>query len=154
MRIKVEMDDDIVKLAALRVMAILETDRLYQEIANTHFFGLEDLMPESCSLDLSQEIADHILVSHHGVSVTVKPWTPFNRWTKAIAYADYANRTIYINTRKTFGVHDRVNTIAHESIHCLGFSHVGNYANNFNESTVPYRTGDIFEKLSREIYGN
>lgn len=155
MIIKNEINDPIIREAIKRVMAILETERLYQEINNTHFFGLEDFVPEVCSNRFSLAVNSYVYTLHHQLEITVKPWTPFNRFTKAIAYTDYENNTVYINTRKSFGVHDRVNTIAHEGVfHGLGFGHEGNYATKFNMSSVPYLGGLIFERLSREIYGN
>lgn len=83
-------------------------------------------------------------------SIYLRQYKPFNPFTKAIAYAELPN--IYFNSRKNFGFIERVETIAHESLHLMGYSHKGNYKTKYNEGTVPYLIANVFKNYVSEIY--
>lgn len=83
--------------------------------------------------------------------IYLRNYTPVNPFTKAIAYAELPN--IYFNSRKKFDYLERVETIAHEALHLMGYSHKGNYANAYNLGTVPYLVARMFKEYVSEIYG-
>lgn len=83
-------------------------------------------------------------------NIYLRHYRPWNPWTRAIAYAELPN--IYFNQRKNFPVMDRVETIAHECLHLLGYSHKGNYVTKYNLATVPYAVSRMFKEYVSEIY--
>jgi hypothetical protein len=83
--------------------------------------------------------------------VFLRQYRPFNPWTKAIAYAELPN--IYFNSRKSFPAIDRAETICHEIMHLLGYSHKGNYVTKYNLDSVPYKVAALFRKHLESIYG-
>lgn len=82
-------------------------------------------------------------------SIYLRQYRPWNPFTKAIAYAKLPN--IYFNSRKLFPVLDRAETIIHELCHCLGYSHRGNYNNEYNRGTVPYAVSRMFREYIESI---
>ena len=156
MIIKNEINDPIIREAIKRVMAIVQTERFHQEIKQSDFFGLKSLMPGHYDKSLSIWIAYDLIHSFSlDFEFTIKPIKPVNPWSKMVA-TTFENdpNSLYINIRKSFSVHERVNTITHEVTHLFNYGHIGNSATQFNLSSVPYKTGEIAEKLSKEIYGN
>lgn len=79
----------------------------------------------------------------------VTEYSPWNRWTRAIAYAK--NGTIFINKYKLpqLEIADYVGNFAHETMHLLGYTHRGNYVNDYNLKTVPYIVGALAEAWCR-----
>lgn len=88
--------------------------------------------------------------SFEGV-IYLRNYAPVNPFTKAIAYAELPN--IYFNSRKNFDYLERVETIAHEALHLMGYSHKGNFANTYNLGTVPYLVAKMFKDYVGGIYG-
>jgi hypothetical protein len=77
------------------------------------------------------------------IEIFIKPYTTWKSWSKVIGYAE--GNTIYCNTRKlNLPLRDRVSNIKHESLHLMGYSHKGNYNNDYNRGTVPYKVADLF----------
>ena len=156
MILKNEINDPIIREAIKRVMAIVQTDRFYQEISEADFFGINSLLPGHYGNQLSIWIADDLKHSFSlDFTFTIKPIKPVNPWSKMVA-TTFENdpNSLYINIRKSFSIHERVNTISHEISHLFNYGHIGNSSTQFNLSSVPYKVGEIAEKLSREIYGN
>lgn len=85
-----------------------------------------------------------------GAPATVRLYTTKLPWSKAIATTFSGDKVnIYLNTRK----HPRpmpamINTLVHERLHLLGFSHGDdNYAKG-KENSVNYKAGELSEKYS------
>lgn len=83
--------------------------------------------------------------------IYLRQYRPWNPWSRAIAYAELPN--IYFNSRKQMSGMDRVETIVHESMHLMGYSHMGNYVTRYNLGTVPYKVSQMFRRYCEEIYG-
>lgn len=83
--------------------------------------------------------------------ITIRSYRPWFRWTKAIGYEK--NGVIYINEYIKLPVLDRVENLYHEIIHSVGYSHKGNYVNEFNLQTAPYLVANMFKNYIQEIYG-
>lgn len=83
--------------------------------------------------------------------VVVETYRPWNRFTKAIAYA--SKGTIFVNEYKinSLELADYVGNFAHEFIHTIGYSHEGNRVTQFNLSTVPYVIGGLAEAWARAL---
>lgn len=96
-------------------------------------------------------IVAHKIQSFNG-EVRISSYRPFWRWSKAIAYEK--NDVVYFNEYIDAPVLDRVETIAHEIYHAIGYSHKGNYVNQFNISTVPYLCANLFKKYVSEKLGD
>lgn len=91
----------------------------------------------------------HDIQSFDG-DIYLRHYKPFNPLTKAIAYAE--GNKIFFNSRKNMPWIERVETIFHESLHLMGYSHKGNYVNAYNLNTVPYKVAAIFKEYVSEIY--
>ena len=142
MKIKVEIADPVISQAA-RLVIIHCTDKAFLEmVARGPTYNHTNLTP----LEVSDE-----LLKLDDLNVTIRPWKPFWAWSKAIARADYQNAVIGFSVRKTGTLQDRVETIMHEALHLIGFSHDGNYANVYNLFTVPYCCAGIFIKHLKNI---
>jgi hypothetical protein len=83
--------------------------------------------------------------------VIVETYRPWNRFTKAIAYA--SKGTIYVNEYKLkyLELADYVGNFAHEFTHTIGYSHNGNKVTQFNLGTVPYVIGGLAESWARAL---
>lgn len=95
------------------------------------------------------EVAYYIATAKGSVYLRhVKPKNPF---TKMIAHAELPN--IYFNSYKQMHWIERVETICHEVMHLLGYSHDGNFATEYNLKTVPYLVAEMFKEYVSELYG-
>lgn len=90
-------------------------------------------------------LGNAILQRFSDLEFTVTTYRPWNPWSKAIAYA--SGKTIYFNTRKSFPLMDRVETIWHECSHLAGFKHRGNQNNEWNRGTLPYFGAGLFREF-------
>jgi len=91
--------------------------------------------------DSGKDVAFHL--EDAVLEVTIKGYRTINPWSKVVAYAQ--GSTIFINTRTmNVSVVDRCETIMHECLHLLGYSHDGNRVTKYNLDTVPYKVGMMF----------
>lgn len=155
MKIYNETSDPNIREAIKRFLAIIETERFYQELSDVDYFGLNKFMPDHLANVLAKEISQDLKHSFSlDFNFTIKEIRPANPWSKMIA-TTFENdpNSLYINSRKTFSTNSRVNTICHECIHLFYYKHAGNSATAFNLTTVPYLAGEVAERLANEIYG-
>jgi len=90
-----------------------------------------------------KEVSLKILVSEK--VITIKPYTTWNPFSKAIGYA--SKDVIYCNTRKfDLLLEERIENLFHEAMHCIGYAHKGNYVNDYNLETVPYKGARMFKE--------
>jgi hypothetical protein len=81
--------------------------------------------------------------------IFLKSYKSVNPFSRAIAYAELPY--IYFNTRKDFSSLERAETIAHELMHLIGYSHNGNYVTASNLESVPYKVARIFKGYLESI---
>jgi hypothetical protein len=75
-------------------------------------------------------------------------------WSKAIAYRNIGDNTIYFNRRKNPRQYaEMINTVIHEWLHVAGFDHGNNYATG-KQNSVNYHGGLIAEKYVGVCNGN
>ena len=138
----VNIQDEKIKLGAYYVFRHYSDDKFLNRIRAVEKFNHTELN----SYDVAYTIEFGLLKKQ----IEIRPYKSVNPWSKAIAYAK--DDKIFINTRKKFGVLDRVETIFHESMHLIGFSHDGNFVTDYNLKTVPYLAANIFANYIKEIY--
>lgn len=89
----------------------------------------------------------------NSVAVIIALYTTKNPWSSAIATTFNNDRErIYLNTRKhPRPVPEMINTLFHEGLgHLNGYGHGDNYSAG-KENSVPYKIGEIAEKLAVEM---
>jgi len=83
------------------------------------------------------------------------------RKSRCIASTSMRTDTIWFNTRmldlptdqkeQADLIDARINTIMHEYVHTLGYTHRGNRRTNYNLKTAPYIIGDLFAQYKKRI---
>jgi len=106
-------------------------------------------------VDILRKISDEIVerVTKRN-PVMIKAYRTFNPWSAAIAMTKKSEPgVIYINTRKIArrDEADYINTLVHEFMHIVGYSH-GSNSPKGKEDSVPYRMGSIAEDWARESF--
>lgn len=140
----VKIPDLSVRMAAHYVYLHHQDPEFLKRIRSVKEFTHTKLHP----IEVSKAIELNIIK----LKIPIVGYKTVNPWSKAIGYAK--NGTIFINERKSFGVLDRAETILHETLHLIGFSHNGNRVTNYNLQSVPYLASNIFVNYLKEIYPN
>jgi hypothetical protein len=115
-------------------------------------FTWTKLKREEIMNQISDEIVERVTKRR---PVTLKRWRPPNPFTSAIAMVKRGEPcVIYINARKIAkrDEADYINTLVHEFMHVVGFSH-GSNSPRGKEDSVPYRMGQIAEDWARKEFG-
>ena len=82
-------------------------------------------------------------INESEITMNIKSYRTWSPFSKVIGHAK--GDTIFINTRKLdLSLEDRIENLFHEYLHLLGYSHKGNYVNEFNNGTVPFKVARIF----------
>lgn len=142
MKFNLLLNDSNIRVACALVSYHYRDTEFLQTIGEQDKFNHTTRTPKEVALQIT-EFKD--------LEVTIKSYKPMWRWSKAIAYADYKTSTIYFNAYKDMSVVDRVETIFHESLHLIGFSHNGNYVTAYNLLSVPYKCSSLFVKYLKSI---
>lgn len=127
--------------------AIINTvrDVFFQHYRDPAFLQrVRESQPFNHTTDTPEVVANNIEQDTSTIKVGVfKPLWIFSR---CIASTDIGTKTISFNKYKLSGTNtaERVNTLIHEYMHTLGYTHDGNYNTAYNRGTVPYRIGDMF----------
>jgi hypothetical protein len=140
----IKLQDDKVRLAAAYVNLHHKDRKFLERVRAVDKYNHTNIHP----IDVGNMIEFNL----RNYEIDIVGYKPLNPWSKAIGYAK--GKTIYINERKSFDIFDRAETIFHETMHILGFSHKGNFVTEYNLKTVPYLTANIFVNYLKEIYGN
>lgn len=100
--------------------------------------------------DSPQDVANNINSDTSTIKVGI--FKPAWYWSRCIASTDIATKTISFNKYQLKGadIEERVNTLMHEYIHTLGYTHEGNYNTPYNRETAPYVIGDLFAKYLKD----
>jgi len=131
--IKSEINDPTINQAALLFMRHYRDSEFLDLVESVQSFNHTRDNGKDVALNLSDAVLE----------ITLKEYKTFNPWSAAIAYAE--KKTIYFNARKkNQTVVDRCETIMHEALHLLGYSHRGNKPDSYNLGSVPYKVGMMF----------
>ena len=151
MRIHLQTDNQTIEIAA-HLMARYYNDYKFLEKVRAHRGRFNH------SSDTPGEVAQKI--KDATVDVYIVEYKPLWRWTKAIGHAKFDKKNnrgiIYVNVYKIdLPLMERVNNLMHEFMHFLGYGHKGNHRTPYNELTVPYKVGQMFEEYVQErVDGN
>lgn len=125
------------------VLRYFQSDKFLEKVKSAYGFNHTYKSPP--------EVAEDI--KNYSNTIKIKSYTSRWPWSRAIAYTQ--NGVIYFNTRKSMDAYKRANTIVHETMHIMGYSHDGNTPSKYNDLTVPYYVGDMFEEfLCQELNRN
>jgi hypothetical protein len=119
---------------------VVKSDGFLQEVAAFKKYDL--------TTDAPAQVAAKIKEAKTGLELsTYKPWY---RYTKSIAYTvPGKSNTTYFNLYKNpRELTEMINTVIHEWLHILGYSH-GTNSSRGKENTVNYRVGTIAEKWAK-----
>tara|TARA_R110000868_G_scaffold268180_1_gene527408 strand:+ start:1642 stop:2055 length:414 start_codon:yes stop_codon:yes gene_type:complete len=134
------MDDKVIHDAAALVEEHYKDEKF--------LFKLGTIQKFNYAYDSGHDV--RVKIFNSDIVMNIVPYKTKLPWSKAIGYA--SGDTIYVNTRKLdLPLADRVENFMHEPMHLLGYSHKGNYNNEFNRGTVPYRVAEIFRKYLESI---
>lgn len=142
MKYVLKVNDENIRKACSLVMKHYSDREFVLRVINHGKYNHNDKSPDQVAKDLI----------NCNIEIKVDYYKSLNPFSMAIAYAK--SDTIYFNKRKFFPVIDRVETIMHESLHLMGYTHRGNYVTSYNLGTVPYKVANIFANYIMEIYGD
>lgn len=143
MKIYNQVNNEDIRKASLIVMKHFLDKEFLDRVEAVDRFNYTEHSPLEVSLRLKAVVPF--------LEIYIKPYKTLNPFSRVIGYAQ--SNTIFVNTRKIdLPYYERVENIAHETLHLCGYKHRGNYVNAFNLKTVPYMVGSIFKNYVVDIY--
>jgi hypothetical protein len=138
---KIEVKSTLPWMSSLAKTAdcIVQSKKFKEEVCSIKSFDY--------SKKTGHQVIEDISNSRAFVVSTYKTKSP---WSKAIATTYGKPKVVYFNTRKNpRDVPSMVNTLVHEWLHVLNYSH-GDNSSKGKENSVNYKVGSIAEKYVQE----
>lgn len=143
LKFDIQYSNHDIDYAAMIVLQHFQSEAFLKRVRNIGGFNHTDASGEFVARD----------IANFDGTIKIKSYKPWWRWSRAIAYAK--NRTIYFNARKDHDNYFEIcETIAHELMHFMGYSHKGNYVTSYNLKTVPYMVGLMFKEHVEKLRGD
>ncbi len=140
MKIEVELNDPIIRMAAALVMKHYKDQDFLLKVSAIDSYNH--------TKDSPADVVNKIKTLGENSHIVLKSYRSTNPWSRAIAYAK--GNTVYFNNRKTDDLLGRTQTVYHEFLHTLGYLHKGNFVTAYNLKSVPYRVANIFKDYIKE----